>query len=49
MLLGQLGVAFVTISAAIDETWNGFETPACYVERLALEKAHAGWRSIAQR
>ncbi|MGH8472422.1 MAG: Maf family protein, partial [Gammaproteobacteria bacterium] len=48
-LLGQLGVAFVTISAAIDETWNGVETPACYVERLALEKAQAGWRSIAQR
>ncbi len=49
-LLGQLGVAFVPISAAIDETWNGFETPACYVERLALEKAQAGWRSIiAQR
>ncbi|MFH0342692.1 MAG: Maf family protein, partial [Chromatiales bacterium] len=47
-LLGQLGVAFVTISAAIDETWNGAETPACYVERLALEKAQAGWRSIAQ-
>ncbi len=39
-LLGQLGVAFVTISAAIDETWNGVETPACHVERLALEKAH---------
>ena len=49
-LLGQLGVAFVPISAAIDETWNGFETPAYYVERLALEKAQAGWRSIiAQR
>lgn len=48
-LLGQLGVAFVTISAAIDETWNGIETPACYVERLALEKAQAGWRAIAQR
>ncbi|MGH8510374.1 MAG: Maf family protein [Gammaproteobacteria bacterium] len=48
-LLGQLGVAFVTISAPIDETWNGAETPACYVERMALEKAQFGWRSIAQR
>jgi septum formation protein len=48
-LLGQLGVTFVTISAAVDETWNGVETPACYVERLALEKAQAGWRTIALR
>ena len=47
-LLGQLGIAFVTISAPIDETWNGVETPARYVERLALEKAQFGWRSIAQ-
>ncbi|MGH8508448.1 MAG: Maf family protein [Gammaproteobacteria bacterium] len=47
-LLGQLGVAFATISAAVDETWNGAETPVRYVERLALEKARAGWRALAQ-
>ena len=42
-LLTQIGVSFNTISAAIDETPFANESPVAYVERLALEKARAGF------
>lgn len=40
-LLSQLGVQFSVHSADIDESIKGTETPAEYVERLAIEKAQA--------
>ncbi|AKT32270.1 nucleoside triphosphate pyrophosphatase [Pseudomonas syringae pv. actinidiae] len=41
-LLTQIGVPFTALSAQIDETPFDAETPAAYVERLALGKAQAG-------
>jgi septum formation protein len=45
-LLTQIGVAFVPLSAAIDETPQSGEAPADYVTRLALGKARAGFASL---
>lgn len=45
-LLAQIGIAFTTISAAIDETPLAEESPSAYVERLARGKAEAGRRSV---
>ena len=45
-LLAQIGVAFTTISAAIDETPLAEESPSAYVERLARGKAEAGRRGV---
>jgi len=42
-LLQQMRVSFVVIPVDIDETVLVGESPATYVERLALEKARAGW------
>jgi len=41
-LLRQIGVEFVTLDVAIDETLQTGESPQRYVERVALDKAHAG-------
>ncbi|KPC34652.1 Maf-like protein [Pseudomonas syringae pv. cilantro] len=41
-LLTQIGVPFAVLSTQIDETPFDHETPAAYVERLALGKAQAG-------
>ncbi|PBQ17193.1 septum formation inhibitor Maf [Pseudomonas congelans] len=41
-LLTQIGVSFTVLSVQIDETPFDRETPAAYVERLALGKAQAG-------
>ncbi|RMS21914.1 Maf-like protein [Pseudomonas coronafaciens pv. garcae] len=41
-LLTQIGVPFTVLGAQIDETPLDHETPAAYVERLALGKAQAG-------
>ncbi len=41
-LLTQIGVPFVPVSAAIDETPLPGEAPGEYVQRLALGKARAG-------
>ncbi len=42
-LLRQIGVAFSVLSAPVDETpWPG-ESADAYVQRLALDKARAGW------
>lgn len=46
-LLTQIGVPFTQVSAAIDETPLPNESPAAYVERLALGKAAAGYVCLA--
>lgn len=43
-LLSQLGIQFDIISAEIDETPYVNEPPADHVNRLAIEKAKAGWQ-----
>ncbi|MDG9923813.1 MULTISPECIES: Maf family protein [unclassified Pseudomonas] len=47
-LLAQIGVPFVTLSAAIDETALPNEPAERYVERLAREKAQAGLAALGQ-
>ena len=47
-LLAQIGVSFVTLSAAIDETALPNEPAERYVERLAREKALAGLAALEQ-
>lgn len=42
-LLRAAGIAFETLPVEIDERPREGEAPAPYVERLAREKAHAGW------
>ena len=46
-LLTQIGVPFAALSADIDETPLGEETPHAYVERLARGKADAGLLQMA--
>lgn len=46
-LLTQIGVPFTAISADIDETPFPDESPVAYVERLARDKAAAGYALIA--
>lgn len=40
-LLSAAGIAFEVLAADVDETPRASETPAAYVERLAIEKARA--------
>jgi septum formation protein len=47
-LLAQIGVPFVTLSAAVDETALPNESAERYVERLAREKALAGLAALEQ-
>lgn len=47
-LLTQIGVAHRVLAVDTDESRRAGELPATYVQRLALEKAQAGWRE-AQR
>ena len=42
-LLQQMRVSFVVLPVDIDESALEGESPTTYVERLALEKARAGW------
>src|SRR5437899_7138573 len=42
-LLEQIGLAFTVDSAGLDEQLQPNESPAKYVQRLALEKAQAVW------
>lgn len=44
-LLQQMGLAFETLPADIDETAYTDEAPANYVQRLAETKAQAQWRA----
>ena len=46
-LLSQIGVPFTILSADIDETLLPTETPSIYVQRLAEQKAQAGWQASA--
>jgi len=45
-LLQQIGVGFDVVSVAVDETMAATETPEAYAQRLALEKAQAGWSQL---
>lgn len=45
-LLTQIGVPFTVVNAGIDETPQGDESPASYVERLARGKAAAGLATL---
>lgn len=45
-LLRQIDIAFEVISVDIDESVQPGETPRDYVQRLAVQKALAGWRAI---
>lgn len=46
-LLQQIGIRFKTLAIAVPEERQALETPAQCVQRLALEKARAGWNSLA--
>lgn len=48
-LLTQIGVPFTQVNATIDETPLTDESPAAYVERLALGKASAGYACLADK
>lgn len=45
-LLSQADIKFTVLDVAIDETQRANELPTAYVERLAKEKAEAGYQSI---
>ena len=45
-LLAQIGVEFQQFAVNIDETACADESPHVLVERLALEKAQAGWAKV---
>ena len=42
-LLQQIGVGFDVLSVEVDETMAATETPGAYAQRLAIQKARAGW------
>lgn len=46
-LLAQMGVDFEVVSVAVDETMAATETPQNYAQRLAMEKARAGWCALS--
>ena len=46
-LLDQLGVRFAVVAQDVPEHTVSGETPEAYVQRLALEKARAGWRCLS--
>ncbi len=46
-LLSQADIRFSVLDVAIDESQRPNELPASYVERLAKEKAEAGFASVA--
>lgn len=45
-LLTQIGVDFALIEAPVEEHPQGDEGPVDYVQRLALDKARAGWAAL---
>ena len=47
-LLTQIGVPFTVVKAPIDETPQAGEESFAYVQRMAEEKARAGWESLSQ-
>ena len=46
-MLEQIGITFSTVPVSVDETPGSGETPTQFVERLAREKAQAGWQATA--
>lgn len=46
-LLAQIGVRYEVVEIEVDERWDSGEAPAAHVQRLALEKARAGWARVA--
>jgi septum formation protein len=46
-LLQQLGVRFAVLNQAVPEERRAGETPEAFVERLAVQKAEAGWAQLA--
>lgn len=48
-LLGQIGVNAKIFSVDIDETLKQGETPLDYVQRLAMEKARAGYAEVFEK
>lgn len=46
-LLDQLGVRFSVLAQDVPEHCGLDETPEAYVQRLALEKARAGWQGLS--
>lgn len=46
-LLEQIGVRYHVVEVSVDETWDGLEPPQEYVQRLALQKARAARRVVA--
>jgi len=47
-LLEQIGICFETIDVSVPELIKAGESPAEFVQRLAFEKARAGWQASAQ-
>lgn len=45
-LLDQIGVRYRSVPVVVDETPREGERPEDYVVRLALAKAHGGWREL---
>ena len=45
-LLQQIGVRFEVLPVAVDEAMAATETPGDYAQRLAMEKARAGWCAL---
>lgn len=48
-LLNQLGVCFEPLSLSVPEQRTADELPQAYVERLALDKARAGWSQLEEQ
>ncbi len=48
-LLQQMGLRFTALEVEVDEVAKPGEEPAAFVQRLALEKARAGWFSPLRR
>ncbi len=48
MLLAQIQVDFCVVAVTINEDPLPFESPEIYVQRMATEKARAGWQQIEQ-
>lgn len=45
-LLAQIGVDFTVLPVSVEEAPEPGETPENYVQRLALDKARAGWARV---
>jgi len=49
LLLEQIGVDFQALTVEVEEVPRPGESPGDFVQRLALDKAHAGWQSPGRR